>query len=94
VGALTLACPLNLRSQKECCAAANDVVGQSLPHCKKIGGPRTAFLSAGTESALQSYGSAYIQVGDSPLSASHEMICAETGRRAEELFDVMRSHLK
>ena len=45
-------------------------------------------------SALRSYCSAYIQIGDSPLSASHEMIYAETGREAEELFDVMRCYPK
>jgi FrmR/RcnR family transcriptional regulator, repressor of frmRAB operon len=38
------------------------------------GGRRTAFLSSGTKSALRIYGSACVQVGDSPLSACHEII--------------------
>jgi hypothetical protein len=38
------------------------------------GGPQAAFLSTGTESAFRSYGSASVQIGDSPLSASHEII--------------------
>jgi DNA-binding FrmR family transcriptional regulator len=40
----------------------------------ELRGPRVAFLSTGTESARRSYGSAGIQIADSPLSGKHEII--------------------
>jgi hypothetical protein len=50
---------------------AKHPVDRKLPEVKP--GPR--FLSAGTESELRSHSSACAQIGDSPLSASHEIIC-------------------